>query len=100
MQLTPDKARKRQLAVAVPLQEIQFCDLQRFSRTAVAGNDVDSQIVPGGCPAGSYDLPALIRKDDVWLGNKAHIRKTSTEEIRVAPVARRRFPIEQAGCRQ
>src|SRR5215468_3106390 len=100
MQLTPDKARKRQLAIAVPLQEIQLSDVQRFSRTTVAGNDVDCQVVPGGRPACGYDLPALIRKNDVWRGIKAHVWKTSAEEIRVAPVACCRFPIEQAGCRQ
>src|SRR5262245_39271399 len=100
MQLTPDKVRKRQLAIAVPLQEIQFSDVQRFSRTTVAGNDVDCQIVPGGRPARGYNLPALIRKNDVWLGNKVYLGAAPTKEIRVAPVACCRFAVEQAGCRQ
>src|SRR5262245_25540773 len=100
MQLTPDKARERQLAIAVPLQEIQLSDVQRFSWTTVAGNDVDCQIVPGGRPARGYNLPALIRKNDVWLGNKVYLREAPTKEIRVAPVACCRFAVEQAGCRQ
>src|SRR5215831_6970081 len=100
MQLTPDKARKWHLAIAVPLQEIQFSDVQCFSRTTVAGNDVDCQIVPGGRPARGYNLPALIRKNDVWLGNKVYLREAPTKEDRVTPVARCRFSIEQTGCRQ
>src|SRR5262245_66683611 len=100
MQLTPDKARKRQLAIAVPLQEIQFSDVQRLSRTTVARNDVDCQIVPGGRPARGYNLPALIRKNDVRLGNEAYLREAPTKEIGVAPVACCRFAVEQAGCRQ
>src|SRR5262245_10131521 len=100
MQLTPDKARKRQLAIAVPLQEIQFSDVQRLSRTTVARNDVDCQIVPGGRPARGYNLPALIRKNDVWLGNEVYLREAPTKEIRVAPVACCRFAVEQVGCRQ
>src|SRR5215510_5574994 len=100
MQLTSDKARKRQLAIAVPLQEIQFSDVQRFSRTTVPRNDVDCQIVPGGRPARGYNLPALIRKNDVWLGNKVYLREAPTKEVRIAPVACCRFAIEQTGCFQ
>src|SRR5262245_54859186 len=100
MQLTPDKAGKWQLAIAMPLQEIQFSDVQRLSRTTVARNDVDCQIVPGGRTARGYNLPALIRKNDVWLGNKVYLREAPTKEIRVAPVACCRFAVEQAGCRQ
>src|SRR5262245_5099425 len=100
MQLTPDKARKWQLAIAVPLQEIQFSDVQRFSRTTVARNEVNCQIVPGGRPARGYNLPALIRKNYVWLRNKVYLREALTKEIRVAPVACCRFAVEQAGGRQ
>src|SRR5215471_9480863 len=101
MRLTPDKARIRQLALAMPLQKIHFGDVQRLSRTAVAGNDMDRQIVPGGRSARGHNLSAVICKNDIWLRNKAYSWKTPTEEIRITPVRCRRLAIEQARrCQQ
>lgn len=48
VRLTPDKARIRHLAFAVPLQQIHLGDMQSFARAAVARNDVNRQVMPGG----------------------------------------------------
>src|SRR5262245_26422651 len=101
MRLTPDKACIRQLALTMPLQEIDLGDVQRFAWAAVARNNVDSQIVPGGRSARGHYPSAVIGKNDVWLRNELHLRKTPSEEIGISPVTGRRFAIEQAGrCQQ
>src|SRR5262249_30200579 len=94
MRLTPDQARLRQLALAMPLQKINLGDVQGFARTAVPRYDVDRKIVPGGGPARGHDPPALIGKNDIRLRNEVHIRKAPTKKIRITPVACRRFAVE------
>src|SRR5215471_5265837 len=101
MRPTPDEARKRQLSIAMPLQQIDFGDVQRLSRAAMAGNDVDSEIVPGGRTPRGYNAPAVIGENDIGFRNKTDIWKTSAKEIRVTPVRCRRLAFEQAGrCQQ
>jgi hypothetical protein len=49
--VSPGKHRVGQLALTVPLQEVDFRDTQGFTRAAMTGNNVNGEIVPRGCSA-------------------------------------------------
>ncbi len=59
-----------------------------------------ARILPGRRAARGDDASAVVRKNEVRLGSKANLRKTPTEEIRIAPVTCCGLAFEQTGGRQ
>src|SRR5215831_3313762 len=69
-------------------------------RSGIPHSATRAAIVPGGRSARGHDLSVVIRKDDIWLRDKAYSWETPAEEIRITPVRGRRLAIEQSRRRQ
>jgi hypothetical protein len=68
---------------------------QRLSRAAVARDDVNGEIMPGGRPARGDDSSRRVGKNETRLWIESNIWEAITEKLRIAPV-RRRLPIIEA----
>jgi uncharacterized OsmC-like protein len=70
-----------QLALVVPLQQVDLRDAQRFTRVHMPRDDVDRKIVPRRGAARGHDAPAAVGDDQVRLRTEAHVRVACLEQV-------------------
>lgn len=100
VRLLSDQRLVRQLALVVPLQQVQLRNPHRLARAHMTRDDVEREVVPRRRAAGRDDAPRLVGEAEVRLGMEADLRVPAPEEIAIAPVRRGVAAVEQSRLRQ
>lgn len=76
----------RQLALVVPLQQVDLRNTHRLARAHVPRDDVQREVVPRRRAACRHDAAGRVGEAEVGLRAETHLRVLAPEEILVAPV--------------
>src|SRR3546814_11264909 len=83
----------------MPADQEHFRSLDRSLISAVPGDQMDRQIMPGADPACGYDAVAFRLQTKDGLVAKCDLGIVALEHVSIGPMGRRPMPIQDAGFR-
>src|SRR3546814_3181307 len=83
----------------MPADQEHFRSLDRSLISAVPGDQIDRQIMPGADPACGYDAVAFRLQTKDGLVAKCDLGIVALEHVSIGPMGRRPMPIQEAGFR-
>src|SRR3546814_20645490 len=84
----------------MPADQEHLRSLNRPLISAVSGDQIDRQIMPGADPACGYDAVAFRLQTKNGLVAKCDLGIVALEHVSIGPMSRRDLPIKEAGFRK
>src|SRR3546814_14654192 len=85
------------MAFGMPADQEHFRSLDRSLISAVPGDQIDRQIMPGADPARGYDAVAFRLQTKDGLVAKSDRGIVTMEHVSIGPMGRRAMPSPEAG---